>query len=158
MKLVFGLVALTVATAFVGCGSEQYKSNGLGSADEAKLSTAKVQISTFLSCLELYALQIGNYPTTEQGLMALIVEPPGLPTKDDEDLAEWNGPYLEGRLDIPDPNSNSIKPMPPTVPRDPWGNEYQYLFPGAHNGEESYDIWSFGPDGVDGTEDDVIHW
>lgn len=120
----------------------------------------------------MYAIEAsGNYPTTEQGLMALIVEPPGLPTKEgdefgtdedlddldsvDEDLAEWNGPYLKGRLDT---KSNSIKPMPPTIPRDPWGNEYQYLFPGAHNGEESPDIWSFGPDGVDGTEDDVINW
>ncbi len=81
-----------------------------------------------------YRLDVGNYPTTEEGLKALMKAPAGKEAK-------WKGPYLE------------------EVPSDPWGNPYQYKFPGTKNvsGARGYDIWSLG---VDGTEsaDDIGNW
>ncbi len=78
-----------------------------------------------------YKLDTGNYPTSEQGLQALVTPPAGT-------AGRWKGPYLR------------------ELPRDPWGNPYQYRFPGQHN-PGGYDIWSFGPDGVEGN-DDIGNW
>ena len=79
-----------------------------------------------------YRLDMGSYPTTELGLDALIKAPAGKEGK-------WNGPYLKEA----------------TKPEDPWGNAYQYRFPGTKNinGAKGYDIWSLGPDGVESADD-----
>jgi len=79
-----------------------------------------------------YKIDMGGYPTTEQGLAALIT-PPG-----NTSGGKWRGPYLK-------------KP-----PIDPWNNPYQYRYPGTHN-PGSFDIWSFGPDGVQ-SGDDIGNW
>jgi general secretion pathway protein G len=81
-----------------------------------------------------YRMAMGNYPSTAEGLQALIAAPAGKEGR-------WTGPYLtETKL-----------------PLDPWGNPYQYAFPGTHN-KERPDIWSRGPDGQDGTADDIGNW
>jgi general secretion pathway protein G len=102
---------------------------------KAKLDAARSQVGMFKTPLQMYELAIGAYPTTAQGLEALRTGPGDLP-----DPAKWDGPYLES-----------------SVPLDPWNNPYQYVSPGTHN-PDGYDVWSFGPDGINGTEDDIGNW
>jgi general secretion pathway protein G len=87
---------------------------------DSKLKTARIQIQGFAAALDLYHLDNGRYPTSAEGLGALVQKPDG--------AATWNGPYLSGNL----------------VPRDPWGRPYVYKFPGQHG---AYDIVSLGPEG-----------
>jgi general secretion pathway protein G len=83
-----------------------------------------------------YRLQMGDYPTTEEGLQALFTAPAG---KTDR----WRGPYVTDGTKFPI--------------TDPWGEPYQYRYPGVHN-KGSYDCWSKGPDRADGTDDDIGNW
>jgi len=103
--------------------------------DRANVDAAKGQIGLFKTPLNMYQLDIKSYPTTDQGLAALREVPADVPNPD-----KWQGPYLD-------------RP----VPLDPWDNEYLYESPGTHN-PRSYDVWSMGPDGIDGTEDDIGNW
>ncbi len=88
------------------------------------------------TCLVRYRIDVGDYPSTAEGLPALLVAPSG---KADQ----WHGPYVEA------PGNH--------LPADPWGEPYQYRRPGAHNAG-SYDLYSKGPDKVDGTADDIGNW
>ena len=101
----------------------------------ANINAAKSQISTLKTPLGVYRMDINQYPSTSQGLGALRQRPGDLANAN-----KWKGPYLEQDL-----------------PADPWGNPYQYEFPGRRN-PDSYDLWSFGPDGVNGTADDIGNW
>ncbi len=103
---------------------------------QANFKAAKSQIGLFETAIEGFQLNIGSYPTTEQGLGALLGPPADLPNP-----AKWEGPYLKGN----------------EIPLDPWGTPYQYRFPGDRN-PTGYDLWSLGPDRTDGTEDDVGNW
>ena len=99
----------------------------------AMQTTAKVQISEFESVLDLFRLDVGRYPTVQEGLAALRVQPPNGP--------RWNGPYL--RKDLP---------------LDPWGSPYAYRYPGEHS---DFDLISYGADGLEGGEDqdrDIVSW
>src|SRR5205085_12197272 len=102
---------------------------------KAKMDAAKSQISAFEGPLDLYQLNMGDYPSTAQGLQALR-QAPG----DARSSNQWAGPYLSK-----------------DIPLDPWGNPYQYSAPGARN-PDRFDIFSFGPDGASGTADDVGNW
>jgi len=110
----------------------------IGRSDDAKVTDTKVQIKNIETALKLYKLDNGNYPTTEQGLAALVTKPTtGLIPKNYKDEG-----YLESKK----------------VPKDPWGNEYIYLSPGEHG---DFDIYSFGADGVKGGEGksaDITSW
>ena len=108
----------------------------LATKEKAEANAAKVQLSSLQMTLEMYHLNLGDYPTTEQGLEALLRSPADLP-----DAGSWNGPYLDGE----------------TLPLDPWQQPYQYEYPGTHDPDEP-DIWSFGPDGMNGTDDDIGSW
>jgi general secretion pathway protein G len=99
---------------------------------EAKITQAKVQIGNFETAISVYEVDNGQYPATEEGLKALSEAPAG--------LTNWKGPYLEKG-----------------IPNDPWGNPYVYTCPGVNN-VNGYDIHSFGPDGQDGTDDDIVNW
>ena len=92
---------------------------------ESKVKAAKVQIEDLAQTLDMYKLDVGSYPSSEQGLNALI-ENPG-------DVQRWNGPYLRKSK----------------VPLDPWNNEYKYTSPGEHG---KFDISSLGADGKEGGE------
>ena len=92
---------------------------------EAKVKAAKVQIEDLAQTLDMYKLDVGSYPTSEQGLDALIESPDG--------AQRWNGPYLRKSK----------------VPLDPWNNEYKYTSPGEHG---KFDITSLGADGKEGGE------
>jgi|SRR3972149_5565582 len=102
----------------------------------AYINAAKTQIKALKTPLQAYRLSIGDFPTTSQGLEALLEPPSDLANQD-----KWDGPYLDSIV----------------VPKDPWDAPYQYQYP-AKNQELWPDIWSLGPDGRDGTEDDVGNW
>jgi general secretion pathway protein G len=92
-----------------------------------KLNQARAQIGMFKTPLDAYQLDIGNYPTSGEGLQALLA-PPG----DLMNQTKWQGPYLEADA----------------IPLDPWGNYYQYAYPGMHH-SDGYDIWTISPEGVE---------
>jgi len=98
-----------------------------GAQRQARADAARSQIGVFEQAVKMYELNVMSYPATGQGLSSLI-QAPG-------DIAGWSGPYLDRG----------------NVPPDPWGNPYQYGLLDPDN----FRIWSFGPDGVDGTADDV---
>ncbi len=100
----------------------------------ARSDAAAIQIDTLANILDLYRLELGHYPSEEEGIEALIEPPPG-----DE---RWNGPYVRKREQL----------------IDPWGRAFEYRYPGEHG---EYDLYSFGADGVEGgdREDaDVSSW
>ena len=101
----------------------------------AKINAAKSQIGLLETPLQAYQMSIGSYPTTEQGLQALRYLPADIPNPN-----KWEGPYLKN-----------------DVAMDPWDNPYQYVSPGVNN-QDSFDLWSFGPDMMNGTEDDICNW
>ena len=107
--------------------------------ERAKTDTAKSALGRsgpLATALDLYYQAMGKYPEGEEGLRMLI-EPP----EEEEDEKKWTGPYLK--------DVESLK--------DPWGNEYNYRFPGEID-EDNYEIWSNGPDEEEGTEDDITSW
>jgi len=102
--------------------------------DHAKLSTARTEISNISAGLDLFKLDVGRYPGTQEGLQALLTAPPG--------AENWNGPYIKKAVGM----------------KDPWGHPYKYLSPG-HHGE--FDLYSSGPRGdeTDGaTKPEVANW
>lgn len=106
-----------------------------GSFSSAQVRIAKLFVTqTMNTPLTSYRIDMGSYPTTDQGLMALYVAP-----KDNAD--QWHGPYAEGK----------------GPPNDPWGQPYHYVCPGVHN-KDGYDLWSTGPSKVDGGDDNITNW
>ena len=98
-----------------------------GTAHQARLSASQSVIATLKQSLTRYELDMGRYPTTEEGLQALVTDPTN-------GEGTWRGPYIEELIP------------------DPWNNEYQYQSPG--NEGRNYDLYSFGADGADGGEGD----
>jgi general secretion pathway protein G len=108
-----------------------------GRSEEAKISAARVDVQANLaSALDLYELDNGHYPTTAQGLEALLREPSTAPLP-----KNWKGPYLKHKSGL----------------KDPWGNPYQYREPGSAD-HRDYDLFSMGPDGAAGGTDDLLSW
>ncbi|HJO23268.1 MAG: type II secretion system major pseudopilin GspG [Myxococcota bacterium] len=108
--------------------------------DKGRATTARTQISTLEGVLELYRMDNGKFPTTEQGLEALVQEP----TSDPIPRNYPAGGYLKGGK----------------VPQDPWHNPYEYEAPGQHN-SHAFDIWSLGSDnnpGGQGIDSDIGNW
>jgi general secretion pathway protein G len=100
----------------------------------AKTDTARLQIEELGAGLDLYHLEVGRYPTTDEGLEALVEAPAG--------VENWHGPYLKKKQ----------------VPKDPWGNDYHYRYPGENG---VYDLYSLGPDnreGGEGDNQDIVSW
>jgi general secretion pathway protein G len=109
------------------------------SQGKADVSNTKIQIKGLVGCLKQYKIDMKEYPTTEQGLRALLEKPADL---SDEKAEKWDGPYTEND----------------ELPKDPWGHDYQYEYPPKKGTGDAPDLWSFGPDGEDGTDDDVVSW
>lgn len=134
----FSLIELMVVIVILGILAGMIMPRLMGRTDDAKIVKAEVDIAALDTALKLYKLDNGEYPTTEQGLNALI-EPPDK----EDDSGNWKkGGYLEKR----------------TLPKDPWKREFIYLSPGTHG---EYDIISYGADGVPGGEDknkDIKSW
>ena len=117
------LIEILVVLVLIGIVMGIVGGNFLGKGEKAKADAAKIELNQIGQTLDLYKLEVGRYPTTQECLQALIAAPSG--------VANWNGPYWKNG----------------TIPKDPWGNEYKYTSPGA---KAAYDIVSYGADGKEG--------
>jgi general secretion pathway protein G len=123
----FTLVELLVVMVILGLLASLVLPNFFGQAEKAREKTAKVQISTLAAALDAFALDVGRYPSTSEGLDALVQAPSG--------VEQWDGPYLKK-----------------SVPKDPWGNPYEYKEPQSSS---DYDVISPGADQRAGSADDI---
>ncbi len=113
-----------------------------GSREKAKIGTTQVQMNSIENSLELFNNDVGRYPTTEEGLNALNSSD----QIQDEDLVKkWHGPYLGKETE----KEFELK--------DAWEHEFRYTCPGEHN-TKTFDLASDGPDGQEGTDDDIVNW
>lgn len=129
----FTLMELLVVLAILGLLMSLVGPQVLNQLGGAKTKTALIQIRDLEQALEMYKLDVGRYPTTAQGLAALVEKPGG--------TAGWNGPYLKG-----------------DVPQDPWKQDYHYKYPGDRG---ELDIFTYGQNGAPGGEGedaDVGNW
>ena len=119
----FTLVEMLVVITIIGLIMGLIGPRVLNYLSESKVKAAKIQMQSFGSALDLFNLDAGRYPSTAEGLAALVRRTPG--------VSAWNGPYLKGGK----------------VPNDPWNNPYVYRAPAEHG---AYDIISYGSDGQEG--------
>ncbi|MEE9568500.1 MAG: type II secretion system major pseudopilin GspG [Candidatus Binatia bacterium] len=129
----FTLVELMLVVIIIGILVAMVAPRLTGKSQQARIAASQADINAHLStALDLFELGVGRFPTTQEGLAALRTAPSG--------ATGWKGPYLKR-----------------DVPKDPWGRKYAYRSPGQHN-REDYDLFSYGPDGVEGGDDDVTNW
>ena len=128
------LIEILVVLVLIGVVMGIVGGNFIGQGENAKRKAAKIEIEQIGQTLDLFKLEVGRYPSSQEGLQALISAPAG--------VNNWNGPYWKKA----------------TLPKDPWGNEYKYVAPGQHG---AYDIVSLGADGKeggDGANKDITSW
>jgi len=128
----FTLIELLVVMAILALLAGLVGPKLMNALGESKSKAARVQIEQLGGALDMYRLDVGRYPTSGEGLAALVTGGGG----------KWNGPYLKKK----------------EVPKDPWGYDYQYRVPGQHG---DYDLFSLGADnadGGDGENRDVNSW
>lgn len=132
----FTLIEIMVVLIIIGLLAGIVVPRLMGRTEEAKRTKAAVQIKNLQSALDLYRLDSGIYPSTDQGLLALVEKPA---------VGEIPGRWKEGGyID--------------KIPKDPWGNNYVYISPGVHG---DYDLYSYGADGEEGGEGkdaDIQSW
>lgn len=127
----FTLIELMLVVIIIGALVAMVLPRFVGRGEQAKAATARADIQANISTgLKLYELDNGNFPTSEDGLGALLNKP--------SSASSWNGPYLEKK------------------PVDPWGREYKYKSPGEHRTTD-YDLYSLGKDGLE-SADDINNW
>ncbi len=129
----FTLLELLVVMVIIGLLAGYVGPKFFGQIGKSEVKAAKAQIDGLQKALDQYRLDVGHYPSSEQGLQALVAK--------QADEPKWAGPYLSKAL-----------------PKDPWGHDYQYKSPGEHG---EYDLLSFGKDGQPGGEGedaDLVSW
>jgi len=131
----FTFIEIMVVVIIIGVLAAIVLPKFTGRTEEARIGAAESQLGVFSTSLDAYELDNGRYPSTEQGLKALAKKPstPPIPKR-------WKGPYMQKESS-----------------QDPWGGKYNYKSPGTHN-PRSYDLYSFGPDGKEGGDDDITNW
>ncbi len=127
----FTLIELLLVLVILGILAAIVVPKFAGRTDDARNAAAKTQIAGFSTSLDAYEVDTGSYPKGSEGLFDLVQAP--------SDVQGWKGPYMK------------------EVPVDPWGKPYVYVSPGRNN-PSSYDIYSLGTDGREGTEDDITNW
>ncbi|MFQ5994563.1 MAG: type II secretion system major pseudopilin GspG [Acidiferrobacterales bacterium] len=130
----FTLLELLVVLVILGLLAGLVAPRVMKHVGESKTKTARLQIEELGTALDVYRLELGRYPSNDDGLVALVQPPAGVDA--------WDGPYLRKRV----------------VPKDPWGNDYRYRAPGEHG---PYDLYSLGADNAEGGESengDVLGW
>ena len=130
----FTLVEIMVVVVIIGILAVLIVPRVVGRSDDARIAAAKHDVAALMQSLKLYRLDNGRYPTNEQGLQALVAKPQSSPVP-----TNWR-PYLD------------------KLPKDPWGNSYQYLNPGVHG---EIDVFSLGADGQasgSGADSDIGSW
>lgn len=133
VKRAFTLIEVMLAIAMISLLAFLVVSNvdKMMSSNQNKIASSFVN-GSLATPMMAFKLSNGRYPTTEEGLNALVKAPDALKDR-------WDGPYIR------------------SLPNDPWGNPYQYKFP-AQKSTDGYDIWSMGPDAQSDTEDDIGNW
>ena len=129
----FTLIEIMVVVVIIGILAALVLPNVMGRVDQANVTKAKQDLRTIGAALDMYRLDNFKYPTTDQGLQALVQQP--------NDARNWRGPYLKGGVN-----------------KDPWGNDYRYAYPGSRG---EYDIFTLGADnqeGGEGTNADIGSW
>ena len=132
----FTLIELLVVLVILGLLAGLVGPAVFNQLGKANTKAAKAQIEDFSTALDGFRLDMGRYPSSNEGLQALVTTPSG--------ASRWNGPYLRKNL----------------IPKDPWGNDYQYRAPGQRSGG-AFDLYSLGADnaeGGDGENQDVLGW
>lgn len=130
----FTLIEIMVVVVIIGILAALVLPNVMGRVDQANITKAKQDIRTYGAALDMYRLDNFRYPTTDQGLQALVAAP--------SDAKNWRGPYLKGGLR-----------------KDPWGNDYRYAYPSSRG--QDYEIFTLGADnqeGGEGTDGDLGSW
>lgn len=128
----FTLIELMLVVVIIAVLVSMVMPRLAGRSQQTRLIAAETDIEANIALtLDLFNLDVGRYPTTEEGLSSLL-EYSG------KDVERWKGPYIK------------------KVPKDPWGKDYIYKFPGTHNND--YDLYSAGPNGVEGDDDDIKNW
>jgi general secretion pathway protein G len=127
----FTLIELLLVLVILGVLAAIVVPKFSGRTEQARITAAQTQISSFSTALDAFEVDNGYFPKGKSGLMELVQQP--------RDAQNWKGPYLKD------------------VPKDPWGQEYSYECPGRNN-PSSYDLASMGPDGRLGSEDDINNW
>ena len=129
----FTLIELLVVLAIIGLLAGLVGPSVLNQLGGAKTKTARIQIKDLEQALEMYKLDVGRYPSSSDGLEALVQKPGS--------ADGWNGPYLKS-----------------SVPQDPWKNDYHYVFPGSRAEVEIFSLGQDAAQGGDGEDSDVGNW
>lgn len=132
----FTLIEILIVVIIIGILSSVVVLNLQGTTDQAKLSAIKSDVRTLEQALEIYKLQNGFYPSTQQGLQALVQAPGGHP----QPRNYQQGGYIK------------------QLPNDPWGNPYQYANPGSHGAVDVFSLGADGQIGGEGSAADVGNW
>ncbi len=127
----FTLVEMLLVITIIGILAALVVPKMMGRSEQARQAAARSDLSSIKTALDAFEVDNGYYPKGKNGLGDLIQMP--------RDAKAWHGPYLDA------------------VPQDPWQNGYIYEFPGKHN-PSSYDLYSAGPDGKPGNDDDIGNW
>jgi general secretion pathway protein G len=126
----FTLIELLLVLVILGILAAIVVPKFSGRTEQARITAAQTQISSFSTALDAFEVDNGYYPKGNNGLEDLVQQP--------RDAQNWRGPYLK------------------EIPKDPWNNDYIYECPGKQNA--SYDLMSMGPDGRSGGDDDISNW
>jgi general secretion pathway protein G len=130
----FTLIELLLVVVIIGILAAIVVPKLTGRSEDARKAAAVADMNNMRTALSMYEVDNGKYPTSDQGLQALLQKPGGAP-----EPKNWKGPYLQNMTE---------------VPKDPWGNPYLFLSPGNKN-PSGFDLFSTGSDGAPGTADDV---
>lgn len=133
----FTLVEIMVVVVIIGLLAAFIVPRVMGRVDDARITKAQADLQTLETAISMYRLDTARFPSTAQGLAALVTKP------EDPSLRNWkSGGYIA------------------RIAKDPWGNEYRYRYPGTRGRE--YDLYSLGPDGLEGSaggsDDDLGNW
>ena len=127
----FTLIELLLVLVILGVLALVVVPKFAGRSEEARKTAARTDISMLEGQIDIFEQDCGRFPSNDESLGALVQQPANAP--------KWKGPYIKRG-----------------VPKDPWGNDYVYKYPGTHN-VNSYDLYSLGPDGHEGN-DDIDNW
>jgi general secretion pathway protein G len=129
-KKAFTLIELMLVVIIIGVLAAMVMPRLVGRSEQARAEASRADIANIALALDLFEMDNDHHPTAEEGLAALRVNPSALP--------KWKGPYLKKE------------------PKDPWARPYYYKSPGTHNSD--YDLYSAGPNGIEGDNDDIGNW